>query len=83
VLFHQGLLQLPTITMSQLPTVWPPDLLRVVVALSLTQALWVSVVIVVGLQIDARARRPAPPAPIAVPERPPVRELEPTPRRTP
>jgi hypothetical protein len=83
VLFHQGLLQLPTLTMSQLPTVWPSDLLRVVVALSLTQALWVGAVIVVGLRADARARRPTPPSKIAAPGRPPTRHLEPTPRRNP
>jgi hypothetical protein len=83
VLFHQGLLQLPTLTMSQLPTVWPTGLLRFVVALSLTQAVWVTVVLVAGLQVDARVRHTSPPGGSLAPDRTPLRESEPQPRRIP
>jgi hypothetical protein len=58
VLFHQGLLQLPTLTASQLPTVWPPGLLRLAVALSLAQALWVAVVLVLRARATTAPRPP-------------------------
>jgi hypothetical protein len=81
VLFHQGLLQLPLLTASQLPTVWPPPLLRLAVALSLVQAIWVVVVLgrVLRAGPDTQARLAASPAdpPTHV-----VPQLEATPRRT-
>jgi hypothetical protein len=46
VLFHQGLLQVPILTSSQLPTIWPAGLLRMAVAASIAQAVWVASVIV-------------------------------------
>jgi hypothetical protein len=52
VLFHQGLLQLPLLSASQLPTVWPPIVLRIAVALSVAQAVWVAVVIGTGLRAE-------------------------------
>jgi hypothetical protein len=50
VLFHQGLLQLPVLWASQLPTVWPEAVLRIAVAASVGQAIWVAVVIASGLR---------------------------------
>jgi hypothetical protein len=55
VAFHQGVLQLPILTASQLPTVWPDGLLRLAVAASLGQALWVTVVIV-GTRLRRRGQ---------------------------
>jgi hypothetical protein len=89
VLFHQGLLQLPMLTASQLPTVWPPALLRLAVALSLAQAVWVAVVVGSVLRTGAPESRRPPPAPpssteLPVANSPPsvARELEVTTRRT-
>jgi hypothetical protein len=56
VLFHQGLLQLSQLGASQLATIWPPAVIRMLVALSLAQAVWVAAVIVAGLR---RAPQPA------------------------
>jgi hypothetical protein len=50
VLYHQGLVHLPMLQASQFPTVWPPALVRTTVALGLTQAFAVLIVL-------ARARR--------------------------
>jgi hypothetical protein len=50
VLFHQGLLQLSVLSASQLPTVWPDPVLRLAVAASVGQAIWVAVVITAGLR---------------------------------
>jgi hypothetical protein len=52
VAFHQGLLQVSQLGASQLPTAWPPVVVRLLVALSLAQALWTALVLL-------RARRPA------------------------
>jgi uncharacterized cupredoxin-like copper-binding protein len=69
VLFHQGLLQWRMLTASQLPTVWPTPLLRLAVALSLTQAAWITAVLVSGMRAAGRqpqaAADPAPPNPTA------------------
>jgi hypothetical protein len=63
VLFHQGLLQVSQLGASQLPTVWPPALIRLLVGASIAQAVWVAAVLV-------RARRRATPAPRAQAEDP-------------
>lgn len=54
VLFHQGLLQVAQLPASQLATIWPAPVIRLAVALSLGQAVWVALVIVM-----ARRRHPA------------------------
>jgi hypothetical protein len=46
VAFHQGLLQVSQLGASQLATVWPPTVIRMLVALSLGQAVWAAVVLV-------------------------------------
>ncbi|MFP4635843.1 MAG: hypothetical protein ACLFRD_08280, partial [Nitriliruptoraceae bacterium] len=46
VLYHQGLVQLPMLVAAGFPTVWPPQLVRLVVALGLLQAPVVAVVLV-------------------------------------
>jgi hypothetical protein len=61
VVFHQGVLQLPILIASQLPTIWPGGLLRLAVAVSLGQAFWVAVVIVVT-RLRRRAQGASAPA---------------------
>jgi hypothetical protein len=58
VLFHQGLLQLGVLGASQLPTIWPGPVLRIAVAASVGQAVWVTVVIARGLRAG-RSEGPA------------------------
>ena len=45
--FHQGFLQVRQLGASQLPTIWPPSLLRFAVAASVAQLVWVSVLLVI------------------------------------
>jgi hypothetical protein len=74
VLFHQGLLQLRLLWSSQLPTVWPPALLRTAVALSVAQALWVAVVLTAALREPDPHEQAAPgatPAALGGPVAPP------------
>lgn len=54
VLFHQGLLHLPALSLSQVPTAWPTGVLRPLVAASILQVLLVAFVL-------DRARRDARP----------------------
>jgi hypothetical protein len=59
VLFHQGLLQLRLLWSSQLPSVWPPALLRGAVALSVAQAVWVAVVLSAAMRERSQSEPPA------------------------
>jgi hypothetical protein len=52
LLFHQGLLQVAQLDASQLATVWPPTVIRGLVALSIGQALWCAVLIVLVLRAE-------------------------------
>jgi hypothetical protein len=58
VLFHQGLLQIPQLAASQLATVWPAEVIRIAVALSVGQAAWVALVVGVGLHLRPPAAEP-------------------------
>jgi hypothetical protein len=74
VLFHQGLLQVTLLSSSQLPTIWPPGLLRFAVAASIGQALVVAPVIVAALRTDSSpaaggTERPAADLPLPAPGR--------------
>lgn len=53
VLYHQGLVQLPMLVAAGFPTVWPPSLVRLVVALGLLQAPVVAVVLVRAVRRSA------------------------------
>jgi hypothetical protein len=57
VLFHQGLLQVQMLGSSELPTIWPPALLRLAVALSVGQAVWVALVLARGVRAGAEPDR--------------------------
>lgn len=64
VAFHQGFLQVGQLGASQLPTIWPPGLIRLAVALSVAQLLWVLIVVVRyrharGVTAPSRADRSA------------------------
>jgi hypothetical protein len=56
VLYHQGLVHLPMLQASHFPTVWPPSLVRLTVAMGLLQALPVAAVV----WHARRCERPAP-----------------------
>ncbi len=64
VAFHQGLLQVSQLGASQVATVWPPALIRLLVALSIGQALWTAVVLNHARRTQT-APPSAPPAPAA------------------
>jgi hypothetical protein len=56
VLYHQGVVHLPMLQASQFPTVWPPGVVRLTVALGLVQAVVVAIVLVGGRR---QGRRPS------------------------
>lgn len=45
LLYHQGIIHLPILNASHFPTVWPPALVRLAIALGLVQAVVVAIVI--------------------------------------
>ena len=65
LLYHQGVVHLPMLAASQFPTVWPPQLVRLTVALGIMQALWVGVVLL-------RTARAGDRVATTVPEQPPA-----------
>lgn len=75
VLFHQGLLQLRVLEASQLPTAWPDAVVRLAVAASVGQAIWITAIITRGLRAngaaggadDPTSTRSLPPLPVVQP----------------
>jgi hypothetical protein len=62
LLYHQGLVHLPMLQASAFPTVWPPEAVRLAVALGLLQALPVAVILRRAHRLAAGRPRTAPPA---------------------
>jgi hypothetical protein len=61
VAFHQGFLQLGQLGASQLPTIWPYWTIRLAVAMSVAQLLWVVVLLLPGA-LGGRLEEPARPS---------------------